>query len=483
MPMLAAEGEAWVYDFSTNIVPGSTERDHGYWRDVGTIDAYFDAHMDLVSVTPVFNLYNDRWPIYTLPPQLPPAKFVLGGRAEESMVSAGAIIGGGSVHNSVVSPGVRVERGARVEDSVLMDGVYIGEGAYVRRAILDKNTVVPPWARIGVEHGRRQAAVPRQRGRRGRARQGRPRDRLTAGSTAFMARRPLSCAWWRPGVRCRWGGRRTAASRRPDRAADLPPGDRLRVARRAVGDAAGLEQAVAGERAAHPHEVEQRGQVVGVLPRRPGADDHVVGAGGEPGEDLGRGAEDHPGAAGRDAGVREGLAGGAQLLGVAVQGGEDAVRCACRASATGRPARRRCRSTRPTARRCWRRARPGSPRPRAPPEAARSGGRPAPGRRPSRASRRRTGRRRRRPRLCHLPAAVPRRSSPAEGSGGAARPASGSGRGTARRRPFLCISWEPVCAGTRAPRPSVDRFVRLKRDASARPVDAGEVSAASGLRS
>ena len=151
MPMLADAGEAWVYDFSTNIVPGASERDHGYWRDVGTIDAYFDAHMDLVSVTPVFNLYNDRWPIFTLPPQLPPAKFVLGGRAEESMVSAGAIIGGGSVHNSVVSPGVRVERGARVEDSVLMDGVSIGEGAFVRRAILDKNVVVPPWARIGVE--------------------------------------------------------------------------------------------------------------------------------------------------------------------------------------------------------------------------------------------------------------------------------------------------------------------------------------------
>jgi glucose-1-phosphate adenylyltransferase len=152
MPMLAEQGEAWVYDFSTNIVPGATERDHGYWRDVGTIDSYFDAHMDLVSVTPIFNLYNDRWPILTSPPQLPPAKFVLGGRAEESMVSAGAIIGGGSVHHSVVSPGVRIERGARVEDSVLMDGVTIGEGAYVRRAILDKNVVVPAWARIGVDH-------------------------------------------------------------------------------------------------------------------------------------------------------------------------------------------------------------------------------------------------------------------------------------------------------------------------------------------
>jgi len=152
MPMLAEQGEAWVYDFSTNVVPGATERDHGYWRDVGTIDSYFDAHMDLVSVTPIFNLYNDRWPILSLPPQQPPAKFVLGGRAEESMVCAGAIIGGGSVHHSVVSGGVRVERGARVEDSVLMDGVIIGEGAYVRRAILDKNVVVPAWARIGVDH-------------------------------------------------------------------------------------------------------------------------------------------------------------------------------------------------------------------------------------------------------------------------------------------------------------------------------------------
>jgi glucose-1-phosphate adenylyltransferase len=151
MPMLAGAGEAWVYDFSTNVVPGATERDHGYWRDVGTIDSYYDSHMDLVSVTPVFNLYNDRWPIYTLPPQLPPAKFVLGGRAEESMVSAGAIIGGGAVHGSVISPGVRVERGARVEGSVVHDGVVIGEGAIVRRAILDKNVVVPPGARIGVD--------------------------------------------------------------------------------------------------------------------------------------------------------------------------------------------------------------------------------------------------------------------------------------------------------------------------------------------
>jgi len=152
MPMLADQGEAWVYDFGTNKVPGATERDHGYWRDVGTMDSYFDAHMDLRSVSPIFNLYNDRWPIYTLPPQLPPAKFVLGGRAEDSMVSAGVIVAGGTVRGSVVSPGVRVDGASYVEDSVLMDGVHIGEGAVVRRAILDKNVVVPPFARIGVDH-------------------------------------------------------------------------------------------------------------------------------------------------------------------------------------------------------------------------------------------------------------------------------------------------------------------------------------------
>jgi glucose-1-phosphate adenylyltransferase len=151
MPMMAGAGDAYVYDFSSNQVPGASDRDHGYWRDVGTLDSYYDAHMDLVSVSPIFNMYNDRWPIYTLPPMLPPAKFVLGGRAEESMVSAGVIIDGGSVHGSVVSPNVRLERGSRVEGSVLMDGVHIGEGAIVRRAILDKNVVVPPGAHIGVD--------------------------------------------------------------------------------------------------------------------------------------------------------------------------------------------------------------------------------------------------------------------------------------------------------------------------------------------
>jgi glucose-1-phosphate adenylyltransferase len=104
-----------------------------------------------VNVHPVFNLYNRQWPIFTSPPQLPPAKFVEGGLAQESIVSAGVIVAGGTVWHSVISPGVAVHSGARVEDSVIMHGAQIGHGALVRRAILDKNVVVPAGARIGVD--------------------------------------------------------------------------------------------------------------------------------------------------------------------------------------------------------------------------------------------------------------------------------------------------------------------------------------------
>ncbi len=156
VPAMVAAGEASVYDFSANQVPGATDRDRGYWRDVGTLDSYYDASMDLVSVHPVFNLYNTEWPIFTNTPQLPPAKFVFEdgerrGQALDSLVSAGVIISGGTVRNSVLSPGVRVESGALVEDSVLMDGVTVGPGAVVRRAIVDKNVVVAPGATLGVD--------------------------------------------------------------------------------------------------------------------------------------------------------------------------------------------------------------------------------------------------------------------------------------------------------------------------------------------
>jgi glucose-1-phosphate adenylyltransferase len=149
LPLLTERGQAQVYDFDENEVPGESERDHGYWRDVGTLDAYYDAHMDLISPEPVFNLYNRSWPIFTNQAQLPPAKFVAGGIASESMVSTGAIIAG-QVTGSVLAPGVVVEEGAVVQGAVLLPGVRVGRGAVVRHSILDKNVVVPENATVGV---------------------------------------------------------------------------------------------------------------------------------------------------------------------------------------------------------------------------------------------------------------------------------------------------------------------------------------------
>jgi glucose-1-phosphate adenylyltransferase len=151
LPMLTEQGLAQVYDFATNVVPGSTDRDQGYWRDVGTLDSYHDAHMDLVSVHPIFNLYNRRWPILSNLPPMPPAKFVEGGNAHESMVGAGTIVSGAHVRTSVLSSGVAVDAGAYVEGSVVMPGVRIGRNAVVRRAILDKNVEIPDGAQIGVD--------------------------------------------------------------------------------------------------------------------------------------------------------------------------------------------------------------------------------------------------------------------------------------------------------------------------------------------
>jgi len=151
IPMLTAEGLAQVYDFASNIVPGETDRDKGYWRDVGNLDSYHDAHIDLVSVHPIFNLYNRRWPILTNLPSLPPAKFVEGGNAHDSMVGAGTVILGAHVRTSVVSSSVTIGTGAYVEGSVIMPGVRIGRDAVVRRAILDKNVVIPDGAQVGVD--------------------------------------------------------------------------------------------------------------------------------------------------------------------------------------------------------------------------------------------------------------------------------------------------------------------------------------------
>jgi glucose-1-phosphate adenylyltransferase len=162
IPMLVRERLAEVYDFLENEVPGAEPRDAGYWRDVGTIDSYFEAHMDLCAVHPVFNLYNEQWPILTQVPSQPPAKFVHDtgdrvGRAINSVVSNGVVVSGGLVRDSVLSPGVRVNSWARVERAVVLHNTRIGRHAVVENAILDKNVDVPEGVQVGVDKERDRA--------------------------------------------------------------------------------------------------------------------------------------------------------------------------------------------------------------------------------------------------------------------------------------------------------------------------------------
>jgi glucose-1-phosphate adenylyltransferase len=156
IPMLVGQGEAEVYDFAANEVPGATDRDRGYWRDVGTLDAYYDAHMDLIAVHPIFNMYNGEWPIHTWIDPLPPAKFVFDedgrrGHAVDSMVCAGVVISGASARRSVLSPGAHLHSFAEVEDSILLHGAEVHRNAVVRRAILDKNVQIGEGVQIGVD--------------------------------------------------------------------------------------------------------------------------------------------------------------------------------------------------------------------------------------------------------------------------------------------------------------------------------------------
>lgn len=156
VPRFVREGRAFVYDLNRNEVPGATERDRFYWRDVGTIESFFDAHQDLISALPVFNLYNTEWPIYSQQLNSPPAKFVRDasgatGMMIDSIVSLGSVISGSHIERSVLGPWVTVES-ASVVDSVIFERVTIGAGAVVRRAILDKDVVVAPDAQVGVDH-------------------------------------------------------------------------------------------------------------------------------------------------------------------------------------------------------------------------------------------------------------------------------------------------------------------------------------------
>ena len=156
IPAFVSRGEAFVYDLSRNEVPGAREHDRFYWRDVGTVDAFYEAHQDLVSKDPIFNLFNSDWPIYSQQWNSPPAKFVEDehgnpGSLSESTVSLGCYVVGGTVSGSVLGPWVKIYSGATVKDSILFEKVVVGAGASVHHAILDKNVVVEPGAQVGLD--------------------------------------------------------------------------------------------------------------------------------------------------------------------------------------------------------------------------------------------------------------------------------------------------------------------------------------------
>jgi glucose-1-phosphate adenylyltransferase len=157
VPDFVSRGEAAVYDLNQNDVPGSTERDKFYWRDVGTIDSFFDAHQDLISALPIFNLYNREWPIFSQQLNSPPAKFVRDAKGNlgttiDSIVSLGTLISGGHLERSVIGSWCVVDSAATVVDSVVFDRVRIGADAVIRRAILDKDVVIGTGATVGVNH-------------------------------------------------------------------------------------------------------------------------------------------------------------------------------------------------------------------------------------------------------------------------------------------------------------------------------------------
>lgn len=154
LPNLIGRSQMYAYDFQTNRIPGDPASQEPYWRDVGTIEAFYDASMDLCSATPALNLYNRQWPLRTAGYFDAPAKLIYdemgqAGRATDSIISGGSIVSGGTVRHSLIGRGVRVLSGAMVEDTILFDNCVIGQGARVRRAILDKGARVPAGATIG----------------------------------------------------------------------------------------------------------------------------------------------------------------------------------------------------------------------------------------------------------------------------------------------------------------------------------------------
>ena len=157
IPMLLAEGKnIYVYNFANNSFPGMTDSERGYWRDVGSIDAYWQANMDLLDYTPELNLYSKEWPLRTFNYNYPPAKFIWEegdrvGMATDSMVSEGCIISGGGLSHCVLSPKVKINSYSSVTDSILMENVEVGRYCQIRKAIIDKNVTIPPHTKIGFD--------------------------------------------------------------------------------------------------------------------------------------------------------------------------------------------------------------------------------------------------------------------------------------------------------------------------------------------
>ncbi|MFM2069776.1 MAG: glucose-phosphate adenylyltransferase [Actinomycetota bacterium] len=154
IPELTRQGVAHMYDFSTNEIPGQTDHERGYWRDVGSLDAYYEANMDLLAPVPPFSLYNSEWPVYSLQLPLPPAKLGYGSGGSpasvgNSLLCAGSIVSGGRVDRSILGPETYVDESAEVTESILFPGVRVGAGAKLHRCVIDKNVVVPAGYTIG----------------------------------------------------------------------------------------------------------------------------------------------------------------------------------------------------------------------------------------------------------------------------------------------------------------------------------------------
>ena len=168
IPTLFRKVKVMVYNFMDNNIHGVSTREKSYWRDVGSIDQYWQASMDLVSVSPIFNLYNNNWPIHTARETNPPAKFVFAdeasdrvGMATDSLVCDGVIISGGRINRSIISPNVRINSYSQIDESILFDNVNVGRYSKIRRAIIDKDVEIPPNTVIGYdpEKDRKRFAV------------------------------------------------------------------------------------------------------------------------------------------------------------------------------------------------------------------------------------------------------------------------------------------------------------------------------------